>query len=766
MIKRLILFFTTSLLVLSNIPAQTIPTSYEAAKEIGDAKYKALLKANTPAEVRYVVLNKEQELNKLLAYENTIYVVDRTYDLKGKNLSVPKNSVIVFRNGNIENGTLQGEDAKYSFARNKKQGCRLAGQWEKIAPIYTASELGLKANSQSAKDFNYSKLQVIVKNRLNVYFDGTYYVSFPKPLLLDYQIHLYGGKLLFSRYAFDVTNGGGIYANGVHFNSIREGIVDDIVCGTREKHSAIITSPLTFLNCHFSCNRVVSLEFKHTNPLETQFGIPRLTVTNCRADRTAKFLALDAVIQDGAKFKNNIWEGFNSAPIYLTTSHSKRAAPDEENANPWAEEIFVASGDVVIDSNVFKGKEVTDNSYYCAALVISKRCFFTNNYLKDIINISDKKREGYTAYDAYLSCVEVTYKRNYIEDMMSYSKNGAKKPQCELGKSKGNPLSIFGYKARREYTDNVFLSDGKRFIGEGADKESIFANIFNNVAAIDEYIWERNSIIYRNIRINGRSSSGRYGSFSFKDNYIESESLTGNLIFPNSEFNLDAVTITGNTFNIANGKMFTLFNQLYKEEHSRYRHGTLDISDNRFTKAAPVYYFFSVDSVRVKNNRIENASLDGMTYLSNYTGKMLTAPVSVCKLDAEFVLDTKGTSKGGARQMFSSTCKGKYSMSMKKVPEKGVEYHYVVGANQTFHITLVHGKSRDSVEFIVRGGRVTYSHGTDSGRVVFGETKPITWSASNGVVFKSSFKKGSPNRIVTSLNGQGLSDLTFDFKAE
>lgn len=759
MIKRLILFFTTNLLVMFNMPAQTVPTSYEAAKEIGNAKYKTLLKANTPAEVRYIVLNKEQELNKLLAYENTIYVVDRMYDLKGKNLNVPKNSVLVLRNGNIENGTLQGEDAKYSFARNKKLGCRLAGQWEKIAPIYTASELGLKANSQSAQAFNYTKLQSIVRNRLNVYFDGTYYVSFPKPLILDYQIHLYGGKLLFSRYAFDVTNGGGIYANGVHFSSIREGIVDDIVCGTREKHSATITSPLTFLNCHFSCNRVVSLEFKHTNPLETQFGIPRLTVTNCRADRTAKFLALDAVIQDGAKFKNNIWEGFDSAPIYLTTSHSKRTHPNEASANPKAEEIIKASGDVIIDSNIFYGKEITDNSYYCAALVKAKRCEFTNNYLKDIINISDKRKEGYAAYDAYLSCAEVIYRNNYIEDMMSYSKNGAKKPQCEIGKSKTNPLEKFGEKARRVYTDNIFISDGKRFLNEGADSESIYTNIFNNVSPIDEYIWERNALIYRNITIKGRSSSSRYRSFSLRDNYFECESLSGNLVFPNSAYDLDDITITNNVFKMKVGDTFTIFNQLYNEEYSKYRHGLINISGNTFSESAPLYYFFVADTVRIKRNKVSLASLNGMTYLNNYSGNKLAASVSVQNMDTEIVLDSEGESAGGARQVFSSLSRGRYSIEMKKIPSKGIHYTYVIGENHTFSISLKHEGKTQLIEFTVKNGNVSYSYNGRNGSIICGTSKPITWYSKNGIIFKSTFQKGHPNCIVTSLSGQRISDV-------
>lgn len=761
MIKRLILFFTTSLLVMSNIPAQTVPTSYEVAKGIGDAKYKALLKANTPAKVRYVVLNKEQELNKLLAYENTIYVVDRTYDLKGKDLNVPKNSVLVFRNGNIENGTLQGEDTKYSFARNKKLGCNLTGQWERIAPIYTASELGLKANSQSAKDFNYSKLQAIVKNRLNVYFDGTYYVSFPKPLLLDYQIHLYGGKLLFSKYAFDVTNGGGIYANGVHFSSSKKGFSDDIVCGSREKHPSITTGTLTFLNCHFSCNRIVSLEFKYASPLKTNFGIHSLIVNNCRADQTAKFITLDAPFLNKCLFQGNIFTNFSHAPIYLAHNHSLRTHPKENNTNPWTEEIINASCDVIIDSNVFVGKEMQDPSYYCSALVIAKKCTFSNNYLKDIVNYSDKKAKGYTAYDAYLSCVDVDYKNNYVENMMSYAKDGASKPQNEIGKSKMNPLEPFGVKSSRRYVNNIFICDGKKYITKGADKSSIQTSIFCNVSPIDEYVWQNNSVIYPEIVLDGRHSSAKYGSFKLLNNYFECAEFTGYLLFSNSAYDCSEIEMHDNIFRTNRHSSIVLLNQLYDDKYKTFSHGSISIVDNTLINVTPITHYFVANQVVVKNNKVENASVDKNTYLSNYSGAK--TPLSTRAMDSELTLDTKGLSKGTVHQSFSSTSSGKYFINVKDIPQKGIYYNYQVGTDHSFQIVCIQGGKTYTIDFSVQKGGVSYIYNGQKNNVRFGQTKPVFWNVGRGVTLKTNFEKGSPNRIVTTLIGHSGSEIKFGY---
>ena len=248
MIKLVLFHIISFLLTPFMLSAQSIPTSYQEAKKMGEDRYEMLSKVNAPEEVHYVVLKSGSDLERLLRYENSVYVINKIYDLKGKTISIPKNSVLVFRDGNVKNGTLLGENGKYAVVGNKAIGCQLKGQFERIAFIYTASELGMRPDSNESAEYNSAKLQEIVKKGVNVYLDGAYYFSFSKPILLNYQLHLFGGEFIFSKYAFDLTNGGGIYANGVHFSSIRKGIIDEIVCGTREKHPAITTTPLSFLN--------------------------------------------------------------------------------------------------------------------------------------------------------------------------------------------------------------------------------------------------------------------------------------------------------------------------------------------------------------------------------------------------------------------------------------------------------------------------------------------------------------------------------------
>lgn len=748
--KLLSLLFTCAILISTAIPAfaQKAPTTYEAAKRIGDAKLTSLQKANAPAKARYVVLNKGKRLKRRLKYENTVYIVDKDYNLRGSLLNIPANSIVVFRGGSIRNGTLIGNNTKYSIQTDSSDLCQLSGTWERIAPVYLASELGMIPNDKAAQENNYITMESIVNKGFNLFLDGAYYVVFSKPLKLNYQLHIYGGGLYFSHYAFDLSSGGGLFADGVHFSSIDGKQTDDILCGTREKHHAFTTSPICFDNCHFSCNRVLSLEYKYTNPENTIFGIRSLVVKNCYADQTAKFLVLDSPIINNCVFKNNTFTNFTHAPIYLCPNHSKRVHPNEVDANPWAEEVISASCDVVIDSNIFLGKEVSVYSYYCAALVEGKKCLFTNNYLKDLVNYSDNNSRGYTAYDAYLSCVEVNYENNYVENMMSYTKDCAHKPQTEIGKSKMNPLEMLGYKATRRYVNNIFICDGNEFRSKGADAKSITTDIFSNVSPIESYVWVNNAIIYKNIELKGRTSSTRYGSFFLKDNYIECSKISGNLVFTNSAYDVKAIEITGNTFYVEDGTSPIVYNQLYNDSYHLYSHGKIIISDNVYLNTAPIYHFFVSDTIRVHDGKVEKLAINGNLYLSDYTGNPRT--LQVRSMDVEIALNAT-IPHGCIIQYFSDKSVGTFTSSASAIPKNGILYYYIAGGRNSFKIVFSCNGEEHYVNFENNGKDFYYVHHGERHKILFGQTDKKVWYHNKGLVFSTSFinNKDKSNAIMT-----------------
>ena len=84
---RIILTFFSLLCFISGF-SQSVPTSYGEAKKLGDVKYRTLQKTNAPEAVRYVVLKSGSDFGGLLRYENSVYVINKIYDLKGKTVTI------------------------------------------------------------------------------------------------------------------------------------------------------------------------------------------------------------------------------------------------------------------------------------------------------------------------------------------------------------------------------------------------------------------------------------------------------------------------------------------------------------------------------------------------------------------------------------------------------------------------------------------------------------------------------------------------------
>ena len=288
-------FFTVLFTLFAGISvaANKVPTSYAEAQRIGQERFLSLKKTNSPLSAHYVVLDKGRIPSRFMKTDNTVYFIDKDYDLNGKELYVPDNSILVFRKGSIYNGTLKSQYAKYCFLGDEGIKCDLSGTWELIAPVYLASERGMKPDMESAGKWNFKVLEEAVRQGINLYLDGTFYLYFPTPLLLTYELNLFGGEFLFSGSAFDFDKGGGICANGVYFGGIDGGVSDSILCGSRKKHPSITTGAITFLNCKFSCSSVFNLEFTYANPVEKAGLRPEGNPVDRPADPAAHDLRAD-----------------------------------------------------------------------------------------------------------------------------------------------------------------------------------------------------------------------------------------------------------------------------------------------------------------------------------------------------------------------------------------------------------------------------------------------------------------------------------------
>ena len=511
-----------------------------------------------------------------------------------------------------------------------------------------ATKIGMVKDDPSAAEKNYALLQKAISQKRNVKLNGTFYVKFPKPIILDYTLHITGGEMrIVSGNCFDFVDGGGFVAENTVFR--REDIDEGkALCGTWELHGDILIDKFHFLNSKYYGRYLLQMSFEDQNSDETKFGINQIQVKDSYLYNGGRVLFLNGVIWEKCDFSNNIFESFPITPIYLCYSHSKKRYPAEADAYAFVENNVKKSADVFICNNKFYGKPVTLDYYYCSALVESVKCYFRNNILKDIINYTkDSKLPNATCYDAYLSCAEVYFTGNTIENMMSFSMNGSNKPQCEIGKSKINVLDGEGYQTVRHYEGNTYTVDGSYFLSLGADRESLYSNVFNNFDYVDTYNWINNKIIYTNADLAGRSSSAGYGSFNISDNLFQADSIAGyGLCMMSTDDPFNIIRISNNNFILHKPSVFYLFNQVDKKPNTSIK-GNIEIVNNSFVNTIPKICYFIADEITVKNNQIASAKLDlnSNYYVTNYTGADIIPDVNHMSVELPYLASgNKGNS--------------------------------------------------------------------------------------------------------------------------
>lgn len=498
-----------------------------------------------------------------------------------------------------------------------------------------ATKIGMVKDDPSAAEKNYTLLQTAVSQKRNVKLNGTFYVKFPKPIILDYTLHITGGEMrIVSGNCFDFVDGGGFVAESTVFR--REDIEEGkALCGTWDLHRDILIDKFHFFNSKYYGRYLVQMSFEDINSDESKFGINQIHVKDSYLYNGGRILFLNGVIWEKCDFSNNIFEAFPTTPIYIAYNHSKKRYPNESDTYEFVETNYKKSVSVTIANNKFIGKPVSYNSYYCSALVQSVVCNFKNNYLKDIINFADRQSmPSATCYDAYLSCSEVYFTGNTIENMMSFSMNGANKPQCEIGKSKIDLLSHEGSKTIRYYENNYYIVDGDKFLAMGADRSTLYANIFANTDPVYTYKWNNNKIHFVNADLHGRQSSSIYNTFEISNSAFDVYSIkhSGLCIIPsNRDFN--NISIVDNTFNLHDSSPFYLFNQVYYDNHDARVKGNIIIERNRFVGSSPKIVFNSAENVIIKDN--ETSSIDSKSnyYIHNNSGK--ETPIRVNRLDVD-----------------------------------------------------------------------------------------------------------------------------------
>lgn len=732
------------------VTAQSV-RGFSDAESYGASMLKEMERENVAHPMQYEVLSCRGSFKKLLKSPYTVYEIKSDYDLNSEVVEIPDHCVLVFNGGSLRNGKIIGKETKYCSKTDgsKCLKCDVGGTLERIGYVVKASERGMVKNSEKKAKQNVSKLNAIVDQGENLYLDGTYYFDFSDPVVLRRVFWLFGGELVYERNAFHFSDSGGLVLCGASVVASKKSR-SAFFCGSNDLLGSVTIKNLSFYGCTVDCGYLVNVLFKDMNSDEVSFGVNHIEVDHCVFKETGRVRIMDAVIDGSCVFKNNYYKRFTTTPVYIACQHSVQASPNDKSAYQHVFPNLTKGCPVIIDHNIFKGTPVELNFYYCSALIKAVDCHFTNNYLQDIINSSDGSIA--TAYDAYLSCVNVVYENNFVKDMMSFSRKGSSKPQCQIGKSKTNPLAYWKKPSKRIYRNNIFLVDGERFLKMGADASSLSADIFGNNTYIDDYIWENNTVIFKQANLKTGVASNSYGTFRVVDNYFEADKAEGSgLVTVRSKDKVNEILIKGNSFKLGERQLFPLFNQKYNEDYRREDQGRIVITDNTFENCSPKVFFFTGEQVVVKNNASGDCSIDGNLYLSKFSGSGTVLDVK--EMDAELVFRNQSENTGGLMQYFSSDSKGEYSVDLDHVPEKGVNYYYSMGLDHGFVLKLeiIKGNAVQQIKipFQLKKGKLSYEWEGKNVKVPSGKSDSKVWYKGDGIQLKTTFYVDEKNQMVT-----------------
>ena len=734
--------------------------SIEEAERIGSTLLASLTAENVNHPMDYVVLKRCKSFWSQVTKPNTIYEIRRKYNLKSHTVTLPANCVLSFNGGSIVNGKIVGDNVPFC-SEQIDDGCfkcDTVGVFKRVGLVVKASDIKMKPNSHDFAKDNYAVFKSAIEQGKNIYFDGHYYLHFQNPIILDRELRLYGGELVYQGNAFRLADGGGLSVNGSSI-TVSDKTPSSFFCGSAKLLGPISISELSFINSAINCPYLAHAVFEDINSDEMPFGFKRVIVDHCVFSATGRIRILDAVISEKCSFTNNYYRNFTTTPIYIACQHSVQASPNDKSAYRYVAQNMTKGCQVVIDSNIFIGTPVSLDFYYCSALVKANQCAFTNNFVRDIINYSDGvDHSKATAYDAYLSCATVQYENNFVKDVISYSLNGGTKPKCQIGKSKTNPLFFVGGKSQRFYRNNCFVVSGDRFLKAGADSSSLYADIFGNNSYIDDYVWDNNSVIFKNAGLKTGVAAHGYGSFSLRNNYFELEDTKGSgLVTIRSDEKTDSVVICNNTFKLASQQLFPVFNQKYYKEYDKSAQGRISITDNRFVNSAAKVFFFTGREVEVKRNKEDNALITGNLYLSKYSGSGTV--VDVDHMDAELRFSGKGSEKGGLMQYFSSSSNGCFSITVDEVPSHGVNYYYAISNDDCF-IVEAEVQTSERIEVIsipvsVEKGIVSYVFGEKIFRLVPGKKVERVLVEGESFQFRAVFYQSEKRQILFQLKRRG-----------
>lgn len=316
-----------------------------------------------------IIVNEDIDIQTQLRATNATYIIKSPLDLKGKTINLPQGCTILFSNGSISNGMLNGH---VKIKGNISKGC-LNVRFSKESSIdsylpifnystdivasqlhacrngcYLAEDIYIGKSVYLQTSIDGQKNTVTISENLNT---GFYITDFKKPvtisnIVITKQIKPNSINMNYVLYAINSSN------ITVENSTINGRLF--FVNKTKSDDEDKISKNIKIINCELNCDLSKCPQgFEYLQDHLSFYSIKNISILNCKINS----LNVNRVIKTSAYFSENKYEeavnctdgvDFENNEVFATSSHGKQL---------W--DMFCGTVNVVVKGNYFSSHGFT-----------------------------------------------------------------------------------------------------------------------------------------------------------------------------------------------------------------------------------------------------------------------------------------------------------------------------------------------------------------------------------------------------------------------
>lgn len=427
--------------------------------------------------------------------------------------------------------------------------------------IIRASEFGMVAKDANAGKKNAELLNEAINTYGKLVIDDVYYIGDGSESVDRKDIELIGenqGELVFDISRTKILFGSNVINNisisNIKFTNITSEEV--IIVYSRDDEPTYIESAV-FDQCVFTGDISAFRQKgnKYTNPNTTKFGIGSFIFRNNRVTNThLTFLIFIDLPFNEIVISNNNIHNFQHTFANISLSNGIKYGEDLRKMRNF---IRVNNNTVINDDDWWADD---GGLYHAFVLAENNEIIYKNNHVEGL-----KADFDIALYDAYLSCLDVTYINNTWINNICFAS----------GKNNTLIKAKSGYDGNRLYQGNTFIVEEEYAERLGQSKKNLYVQFIDINQSLESFKIIDNRIDVYDLRF--QTSSRDVQHYVFNDNRIEATYASGKMFIPRLiDEHQSSITFNGNYIDIDQDEYRWISST---DSHNRF--GLIEIVDKR-----------------------------------------------------------------------------------------------------------------------------------------------------------------------------------------